>query len=209
MAEWPSDWERANAPPDVRALPSPVYAYLLGMYLGDGHIAAWRKGLFHLRIYCDTAYPGIVLEVKQALRAVRPAGSITLVRRAPGTCTVVQSAWRDWPVVFPQHGPGRKHERAITLEDWQLAHTRACPEALVRGLMHSDGCRFIARQRCRGKTYAYERYAFKNESADIRAILTDHLRLLGVHWTYSSSNQIDINRRADVARLDEFVGPKY
>jgi hypothetical protein len=30
-----------------------AYTYLLGMYLGDGHIVAMRRGVYHLRIYLD------------------------------------------------------------------------------------------------------------------------------------------------------------
>ena len=37
---------------------------------------------------------------------------------APG-CVNVQSNWQHWPCLIPQHGPGRKHERPIVLEDWQ------------------------------------------------------------------------------------------
>ena len=109
-----------------------------------------------------------------------------------------------------QHGAGRRHERHVALEGWQLLVTHAHAGSFVRGLIHSDGCRYIARQRCRnGKVYAYERYAFKNKSSDILRIFTDHLRLLDVQYRQSGDDLISINRRADVARLDQVVGPKY
>ena len=34
-------------------------------------------------------------------------------------------AWKHWPCLFPQHGPGRKHERKIRLEAWQRDRRRA------------------------------------------------------------------------------------
>jgi hypothetical protein len=37
--------------------------------------------------------------------------------------------------VFPQHGPGRKHERPIRLEPWQELIVAAHPKAMVRGLI--------------------------------------------------------------------------
>ena len=195
-----------NPPPDVVALPSASYAYLLGVYLGDGHIAR-RKGLHVLRISCDTTYSGIVLDVQSAIRDIRPDHAIALVRRGAGTCTVVQSVWRDWPVLFPQHGPGYKHERPIVLRDWQLAHTHECPEALVRGLIP---LRWVPLHRAPAmpRQDLRLRALLVQERVRIRGIFTDHLRLLGVHWTYSHDTQIDVDRRADVARLDEFVGPK-
>jgi hypothetical protein len=50
---------------------------------------------------------------------------------------------------------------------------------------------------------------FTNESADIRALCGETLDLLGVAWRYSRRNTISVARREAVARLDEFVGPKY
>jgi hypothetical protein len=35
------------------------------------------------------------------------------------------------------------------------------------------------------------------------------LETLGVAWRYSKPNTISVARREAVARLDEFVGPKY
>src|SRR3954471_24918878 len=37
-----------------------AYAYLLGLYLGDGHITRMQR-TYRLRICLDSAYPGIVV----------------------------------------------------------------------------------------------------------------------------------------------------
>ena len=71
--------------------------------------------------------------------AVHPGRRVFRVK-APG-CVVVQSSWKHWPCLFPQHGPGRKHERPIVLEDWQRMIVESHPAAFLRGLFHSDGCR--------------------------------------------------------------------
>ena len=34
-----------------------------------------------------------------------------------------------------------KHTRRIVLEPWQIELVRADPRPLIRGLIHSDGCR--------------------------------------------------------------------
>jgi hypothetical protein len=39
-------------------------------------------------------------------------------------------------------------------------------------------------------------------------IYTDSLDMIGIHWTRPCSKQIAVYRKADTARLDEFVGPK-
>jgi hypothetical protein len=50
---------------------------------------------------------------------------------------------------------------------------------------------------------------FKNESADILGICGEALDQLGVDWRFSQYNTISVARRGAVARLDQFVGPKY
>jgi hypothetical protein len=85
--------------------------------------------------------------------------------------------------------------------------------SFARGLFHSDGYRGLNRIR-RGlpsedRWYAYPRYLFVNQSADIRALRGEVLDALGVSWRYSKPNTISVARREAVALLDEFVGPKY
>ena len=50
---------------------------------------------------------------------------------------------------------------------------------------------------------------FTNESADILRLCSETLDQLGVAWRFSRPNTISVARREEVARLDEFVGPKY
>jgi hypothetical protein len=187
------------------------YAYLLGIYLGDGHL--WRTGRSHrLAVYCDAQYPEIVAEIRSAIERCAP-GVRRRVNRKSDNGLVVLASSPIWPLAFPQHGPGRKHERPIELEPWQREITRRHPEALLRGLIHSDGCRCVNRFRTRlpsGRVaeYEYPRYFFSNLSADIRRIFCEHCELLGIRWTQSNGRNISVSNRASVERLDDFVGPK-
>lgn len=113
-----------------------------------------------------------------------------------------------WITLFPQHGPGAKHHRDVALVRWQRDISARHPESLVRGLIESDGCRFIARQVRDGRMYCYPRYCFSNLSRHILEIFAEHLELIRVRFTYSSPFEIQIARKASVARLDRFVGPK-
>ncbi len=113
----------------------------------------------------------------------------------------VYSKW--WPCVFPQHGEGRKHERPITLAEWQAQLVDQHPGPLLRGLIHSDGCRFINT----GTNWSHPRYSFSNRSADIRRIFCDACDRLGLRWTLAP-HTVYVSRKYDVARLDELVGPK-
>ena len=186
-----------------------AYAELLGFYLGDGCLSRAQR-YYAFRVSCDALYPDIVANVGHLMRAVR-AGIRVFEVQAPGA-VVVQSHWKHWPCLFPQHGPGRKHERPIRLEPWQQAVVDEHPAALLRGLFHSDGCRtnnwatrIVAGQR---KRYDYPRWEFVNSSDDILRICTVALDRLCLHWTRPRINSISVARAPDVAVLDELVGPK-
>jgi len=61
---------------DLAGLPAADYAYLLGMYLGDGCISRAPRGVFALRIVLDRKYPGIVSECARAMGAVMPTSRV-------------------------------------------------------------------------------------------------------------------------------------
>jgi hypothetical protein len=200
---------------DVPRTPEPrqQYAYLLGLYLGDGCISragAKDKDVWKLRIMCADAWPGLLEECKQAMTSIRQQSKVMTTHRQG--CSEVFSTSKHWPCLFPQHGPGRKHERRIELEQWQEQIVSQETGNFVRGLFHSDGWRGVNRVRGRladgDRWYEYPRYLFINESANIRQLCSAALDRLGVAWRYSKTNTISVARRA-VARLDQFVGPKY
>lgn len=217
-------WRRSDRRGDVLADPSSscprcgdrpldrrAYAYLLGLYLGDGHIAHHRRGVLRLTIACCDDWPGLIDAAAEAMAKGMPHSTVGRLRRTG--CTIVNSYSKHWACLFPQHGPGMKHTRAIALESWQEEMVAEFTEDFVRGLIHSDGCRAIKRVRRPGKDgdrwYEYPRYFFTNASDDIRRLYTDALDRLGIEWKQSNTRVISVARREAVARLDEFVGPKY
>lgn len=135
-----------------------------------------------------------------------PNNKVGIVQ-APG-CKDVHCYSKHWPCLFPQHGPGKKHERDIVLEDWQQDITEVFPREFLTGLIHSDGCRAINKIRRNGKVYEYPRYFFSNVSNDILGIFTNTCDQLGVDWKQNRWNSISIARSVDVAYLDQFVGAK-
>jgi hypothetical protein len=116
-------------------------------------------------------------------------------------------------VLVPAARAGRKHSRKIELVQWQLAIMQKYPGEFARGLFHPDGWRGVNRVRRRlasgDRWYAYPRYLFDNKSQDILRLCGETLDQLGVAWRFSRRNTISLARREAVARLDEFVGPKY
>lgn len=192
----------------LSATAHPAYAYLLGAYLGDGDITRHARGVFRLRITLDMKYPEIVECARRAMSEVVPRNRVGVGRRAEEGVMLVMAYSKNWPTLLPQHGPGPKHRRPIALCPWQRHITHRFPQAFVRGLIHSDGCRFVARQRAGGRTYEYLRYAFSNVSTDIRRLLCEHLDLVEVRYTHVPPVQIQIAQRGSVQALDSFIGPK-
>lgn len=193
---------------DFSSLPPHEYAYLLGLYLGDGCISQAKRGVYCLRISLDARYPGIIAECQRALDSILPKKTSRAGLR-PGSKCVDVSMWsKHWPCLIPQHGPGPKHLRLIQLEDWQVQIVADQRRAFLRGLIHSDGTRFIATEKRGSYTRRAARYAFSNRSDDIKGLFCESCDALGVKWTRPNSMQIAIYRKDSVAILDEFVGPK-
>jgi hypothetical protein len=202
--------EGCGGPVHLFAEMPPAYVYLLGLYLGDGCISAHRRGVYKLRVNLDLRYPGIIDECESAIRTVDPGRKVHRLKRRSNYTKAqnyshveVSAYWKAWPCLFPQHGPGRKHHRRIELLEWQRELVAQQPQLLLRGLMHSDGCRFINT----GRKWRHPRYSFSNRSDDILRIFCDACDLMGLHWT-TAGHTIYVSRKADVAVLDRYIGPK-
>jgi hypothetical protein len=186
-----------------------AYAALLGFYLGDGCLSRAAR-YWALRVACDATQPRVIADVTRCIQLVRPGARVFHLRR-PG-CVMVTAHWQHWTCLFPQHGPGRKHDRTIALDDWQRAVVEDHPGAFLRGLFHSDGSRVRnwATRPVGGvtKRYDYPRWQFTNVSADILELCCWALDLVDVPWRRSRWNCVSVSRRAAVARLDELIGMK-
>ncbi|MFN8150095.1 MAG: hypothetical protein U0R24_03065 [Solirubrobacterales bacterium] len=163
-----------------------------------------------LRIFLDAKYPGIVEETRRAISEMVPrnrvhvGGKRSRFTDSEELTTVIVSAYsKSWVCWFPQHGPGVKHGRPIELRDWQWEVVMNAPDKLLRGLIHSDGCRFINT----GTNWKNPRYSFSNQSPDIRSIFVAACNRMGLHTTHAP-HTVYVSRKADVERLDSFVGPK-
>ena len=189
-------------------VPGSPYAYLLGAYLGDGYIARHHRGVHRLRISLDDRYPGIIDECQRAAQLVLPDNRVSVQRMRGRGCSEVGVYSKSLVCLFPQSGPGRKHERPMRLSQWQQQKVGASPESFLRGLIHTDGCRIANPVRHGARTYHYPRYCFSNSSADIKRLFCDTCDLLGIDWRVMNAQNISVARRTSVARLDDFIGPK-
>jgi hypothetical protein len=190
--------------------PDPAtYAYLLGLYLGDGCLGNHGH---QLMISLDARYPGIVEAAEEAITVTVPGITTRRYRPKQNSVRVIATS-STWPAAFPQHGPGRNTSGPSNSFHGNGRSRDAFLE-LLRGLIHSDGCRCMNRFKTKlpsGRVAAYEypRYFFSNLSEDIRRIFCEHCELLGIRWTQSNARNISISHRKSVALIDEFIGPKW
>jgi hypothetical protein len=188
-------------------VPIAPYVYLLGQYLGDGCISTQGRGHPRLRITTCDAYPAVRKECIAAINAVAPSAVVGVIQRQG--CSEVGASSMHWLCLFPQHGAGVKHLREIKLDTWQRRFALEIrPDLLVRGLIHSDGCRVTNRVVTRGRRYEYLRYFFTNESSDIRELFIDACSRLGVDARHNNRNSVSVARRDSVVILERVVGPK-
>jgi hypothetical protein len=186
-------------------LPQASSTYLLGLYLGGGCLTACPRDVYKLRIACAERYPELIryCYCELAMAEVLP-NKVGRIKKTNERCWDVHSFSKHWPGLFPHHGPGREHERKIELTVWQQELVDRDPRPLIRGLLHSDGCRVL--NWVNGTPYP--RYHFTNVSADIRGIFGRACDQLGNEWRPNNPLSLAVARRRCVALLDGFVGPK-
>jgi hypothetical protein len=169
-------------------------------------VSSGPRGVFKLRVFMDRAYPVIALECVAAMSLLLPASKASAHRDPRSRMLIVTSYSRHWRCLFPQQGRGVKHQRSIQLEAWQRTIADRHPERLLRGLIHSDGSRFMNPAIHPTKTYWYPRYNFTNRSADIRGLFCEYCDKVGVEWRQMNYWNISVARRDSVALLDRSSG---
>jgi Homeodomain-like domain len=178
------------------------YAELLGLYLGDGHITQMARAQ-RLRIFLDARYVEIVDETEALLRRCFPNNRVGRVLAHEGRMVTLWLYHSHLGCLFPQHGAGKKHERSIALEPWQIALIELAPFAFLRGCIRSDGCVFVNRT----GPYEYLSYQFANYSQDILDLFVMACGFAGLDCR-PTARYVRINRRESVARLLEHVPRK-
>ncbi len=207
----PRCWRRARP---IRFTPGD-YSELLGLYLGDGCISEGARTQ-RLRLTLDARYHRMNAEIRALMERCFPQNRVGSAAPSPSpfsgrsdTAIVLSVYSTHLACLFPQHGPGKKHERRIALEGWQRAVMRAAPWAFIRGCICSDGCAFINRT----GPYEYLSYDFGNMSKDIVGLFTDACDLAGVRDYRARLDSrgawdVRINRRGSVRLMLKHVGLK-
>ena len=137
-------------------LPGSAYAYLLGIYLGDGCLGTAGKSVA-LRIVMDAAYPAIIDEVAEAILTVRGEGTVSRHSPRGERCVALTSYTRAWLCLFPQHGSRPQAPAADLARALAAIHRQGVPRSLRA---RADPVRRLARRQSRARQrrdYEYPR----------------------------------------------------
>jgi len=156
--------------------------------------------VFRLEIHMNAKDTRVIRQTADAMRELLPRNRVGFRYRP--SVVVVNAYSNQWPRLFPQHGPGRKHPRPIVLDPWQREIVEQYPEDFVHGCLDSDGCRH--RRIVRGQDYPA--YSFRNRSEHILELFAAAGDHAGLRWSRSNRETISIARRREVARLDALMG---
>jgi hypothetical protein len=126
---------RCSSPPE---LPEPArdYAYLLGLYLGDGCISVSgnpAKEIWALRIMCADAWPGLVTECTAAMLAIRPNNKVGMVPREG--CTEVKGVLAPLAVFVPAARTGQEAQPEDRARGLAACHHGQAPRAIGQGVI--------------------------------------------------------------------------
>ncbi len=158
------------------------YAYILGLYLGDGDISKYAR-TYRLRLYFHSINDRDVIErAVYSLSKLFPKNKISTYDQLHAKCTVVSVYNSAIPELFPQHGSGKKHSRCVSLTNSQInILDKKCSKFLLAGLHDSDGSFYLEANR--------ERFMFANTSIDIINLYKELLELYNIHYTISATNK--------------------
>lgn len=181
------------------------YSYILAVYLSDGHISKLPR-TYRLRLFQDKKYSLLTERWLQALKILFPNNNPFIYNAK--FCNEIQVCSNLLPLLFPQHGEGRKNKREIRLEPWQNTIINEHPLEFIKGSIESDGCRYLVTPKP-GKGKPYIRYQFTNYSKDIRDIFKKCCDIANIGYAHSNEyKNIYINKIQDVNFLETFIGPK-
>lgn len=176
------------------------YAYLLGLYLGDGYINKTER-TYRLRISLNsTQHLDVIDRAKVRLEMLFPNNKIGLVNVTGANCVNLSVYNSNLVNLFPQHGVSYKHTRNIIITEKQEKLIQDYKDYLLCGLHDSDGCRYIDRR----KVY----YQFTNASNDILNIYLDCLTPHNIQYKLYPRN-IRIRNKLDTEKIASLLQTCY
>ena len=185
------------------------YVYLLGLYLGDGMLTRMPgKAVWKLRIFQDSKVRGAAS--RQANMRCRSSRDVRAASSPKIGCVEIALALEALDLRVSPAWAGAEASTADSIGAVAGATSYLISRASSSKVScESDGCRITNLALVRGKRYEYPRYFFSQSRPSISRICSMRgCDLIGVDYRQAGPRNISVARRASVAVLDEFIGPK-
>jgi hypothetical protein len=195
----------AHRPADL----PPEYIYLLGLYLGDGCISAHRRGVYRLRVILDLATRAPSTRARERfVLSTRADGSIDSSAGAtsPGGRNTPMSRCRPTRRRGPACSRSTVPGASIIGGSSSPSGNASCCSASATAPAWPGALRRLPVHEHRASV-ATPALLVQQPLGRHQGIFCDACDLLDLHWT-TAGHTIYVSRKADVAVLDEFIGPK-
>lgn len=177
------------------------YSYILGMYLGGGSINLVNY-TYAIRSFLHTKYENAIKYTEKSFKEFFNL-KIRVIDRSSTTNqnrVEIMTFSKNLPIMFPQHGLGKKKNREIKLTEWQeeIIDTKM----LVKGLIVSNGTIF------RNEETNSINIKFYNRSSDITDIFENYISKLNFKYNRFATNGhhvVDIFGLYDEEFLNELI----
>lgn len=187
------------------------YSYIMGFFLGDGHMYRHKKNSFCFCLTNQASYINMNNRLIENLKILFPTKNIRIYKKKGSDCNDILFQATCMDELFP-HGSDAKHTRKIELKEWQREICiNSYPKEFIKGLIESDGSRYAAD----GKNQIV--YQFNNCSTDIHSLLHEACKIEQLYFTQSKNPRkppqvtkyiTSFYSRPSVEKLDSFIGPK-
>lgn len=113
-------------------------AYIIGIAIGDGNLSNPSGRCTRLRITCDTNHPGVIKNIKKALKKILPENKIGIIKKPSRSIDIssYSNNWETWLGWNANDGP--KHTQNIKIPNW-IKEREVFVIKCLKGLIESDG----------------------------------------------------------------------
>ena len=120
-----------------------LWAYIIGLAVGDGNLSNPNGRCVRLRISCDLKYPYLIDKIRKSLHLLLPKNKTCLAKKK-GNCVDIISNSNYWPELLGWKSLGSKFRQSVDVplwvkEDWEFSIN------CLRGMIETDGSIYIDR----------------------------------------------------------------
>lgn len=165
-----------------------AYSFLLGFFLGDGHITGDKSFKITNYIYFEEMNNRII----DNINILYPEYRVKVYKKKNCNAIDICVHSKNFCGLFPKY-KGKKHNTILFFETWMLDIIDQYKESFITGLIESDGCIQITSK-------GYFQISFKNMSTQLHELLHKNLKQLNIEYSYTNNSGVYLTRLSSKKR---------